>query len=355
LESRLRALHEVDQQLERLRCRLQAHRPALYRDLALYLQVLRNALPASVQQASFILSTRYAEGAYGDLPSQQRKELHARLSSLVQRCTSLLTVEQLAVLGVQLERRRGRLSADADRSVGPEQAHASASPDSLPLPPGSVRLDLTPPLTADYFGQDLLLPPLPAEDPEPPASPQPSPDPEALQALLALTALTEDHPARPGEGSSSGLLPDDPQAMLGWWQRLDQALERRLRNLSHAINVELLRLGLSRNLLPVHLLDAVLAGHLDPLPAPANLLRLQLPRPEPGPPLEVVGMLLRCSDLEYEQPRLRTCRQRLRRRHQDLRRMAQHFRHWQRRALVLEAEQLWLQDTGAMGHQPPPV
>ncbi|WP_231594642.1 hypothetical protein [Synechococcus sp. CBW1107] len=143
------------------------------------------------------------------------------------------------------------------------------------------------------------------------------------------------------------LVPRQPLELLEWWQALDLALQRRLRNLSHAINLDLIKLGLTRSLMPLSLLDAVLQGDLEALPAPANLLRIHLPFGTPETPVrvEALGVLLRTSDLEYEQPRLRTCRKRLEQRRASVRKMAQQYRHWQRRARALEAEQQWMQDS----------
>ena len=58
----------------------------------------------------------------------------------------------------------------------------------------------------------------------------------------------------------SAFMPTMPLELLRWLDGLDQAIVRRLRNLSHAINVELLRAGLASSLLPMSLLDAVLNG-----------------------------------------------------------------------------------------------
>ncbi|CAK6687555.1 hypothetical protein [Synechococcus sp. CBW1107] len=150
------------------------------------------------------------------------------------------------------------------------------------------------------------------------------------------------------------LVPRQPLELLEWWQALDRALQRRLRNLSHAINLDLIKLGLTRSLLPLSLLDAVLQGDLEALPAPANLLRIQLPFGSPEMPvqIEALGVLLRTSDLEYEQPRLRTCRKRLEQRRASVRKMAQQYRHWQRRARALEAEQQWMQDSQSTPESP---
>ncbi|MCP9817927.1 hypothetical protein KBZ18_00290 [Synechococcus sp. Cruz-9H2] len=166
---------------------------------------------------------------------------------------------------------------------------------------------------------------------------------------------TRPQPQRSNDADrNQGLVPQQPEELLEWWKALDQALQRRLRNLSHAINLDLIKLGLTRSLLPLNLLDAVLQGDLEALPAPANLLKIQLPFSSPDMPIQVqaLGVLLRTSDLEYEQPRLRTCRRRLEQRRASVRKMAQQYRHWQRRARALEAEEQWMQDSQSTPESP---
>ena len=156
-------------------------------------------------------------------------------------------------------------------------------------------------------------------------------------------------------------MPQDAPNLLAWWEAIDGALQRRLRNLSNAVNGELVRLGINRSHLPIALLDAVLKGQLDPLAAPANLVRLQMPfggdlatgsgeaeGPQIFPlggPIDMVGLLLRPSDLEFEAPALRVCRRRLEQSRARLRTMAQRHRYWQRRVQALEAERQWFQDS----------
>jgi hypothetical protein len=99
--------------------------------------------------------------------------------------------------------------------------------------------------------------------------------------------------------------------------------------------------------LPIHLLDAVLAGRIETHGAAANLLRFPMPFASvsgQGSQDQVVAILLRVVDLEHEEPRLRTCRRRLQQHRQQVRRMAAHYRRLQRRLQAYEAEQLWLQD-----------
>lgn len=209
-----------------------------------------------------------------------------------------------------------------------------------------------------------------SSDPEQPTADQPTSEQELLQSLFQMAAEglqlgasedpSEQAPTASDEATTllaappdldtrvtASTLPRDPLLQLRWWTHFDRALRRRLRNLSHAVNVEMLRLGLAQGLLPMNLLDAVLDGQVDALPAPANLLRLPLPLGQvlgPNAPTEVLTLLLRSSDLEYEQPRLRTCRKRLEQRRRALRTMAKRYRSWQRRLSALEAEHQWFQD-----------
>jgi len=102
------ALTEATGQLERLSQRLLEGNGALYRDLALYLQVLREGLPMAVQQATFHVATQLVPERYGALAEGRRQELQQRLAELVKRCGCLLTLEQLVVLGQQVRRERRR-------------------------------------------------------------------------------------------------------------------------------------------------------------------------------------------------------------------------------------------------------
>ena len=97
---------DVKRQLAHHQGQLAVSNPDLYRHLALYLQVLRSGLLTAVQQACFHLATQVEPSRYQELPSRQRQHLHKRMASLVARTTSLLTVEQVAHLAGQLERKR---------------------------------------------------------------------------------------------------------------------------------------------------------------------------------------------------------------------------------------------------------
>ena len=365
-------LQGVAQELLGFSEELQGSNPALYRDLALYLQVLRDGLLNAVQQACFHLATRFYPERYCAMGAQQRAELQERLSLLVMRSSSLLTVEQLAQLAGQLvrERQLQRHQRQQEwlaqlRKLGEEESEAEQPAD----PDGSIQLQVALPIDPQRW---LALGGSPAMHPhgqEPSTDEEPSIDEE--QDPLAMAGL-EDLLNDSGASLLDGLgdlaeggdpphpwdtpcLPVDPQALLAWLEGFERALQRLLRNLSHALNRELLRLGLSRSLLPPSLLQAALQGQLEPQPAPANLLRLPLPlSPESGAELDSVALLLRPADLELDQPRLRNCRSRLQRRRQEIRRMAEQHRRVQRRLQTLEAERLWHQDTSRPPQDLPP-
>ena len=71
-----------------------------------------------------------------------------------------------------------------------------------------------------------------------------------------------------------------------------------------------------------------------------------------GGPLDLVALLLRPTDLEFETPSLRVCRRRLEQNRSRLRTMAQRHRYWQRRVQALEAERQWFQDSPPTSREP---
>ncbi len=336
-------------QLQALTRRLTQSNPELYRHVALYLQVLRQALPQQVRQACFHLATQVHPQRYVELPVERRRLLHGQIQELVGRCCSLLTVEQLVILAAQISRERQRRDRH-DREQLLEELTWEGEPgggEPEPLPPGSVQIAFAPPLAGGSFlwgslGREEAPPPDPDDGQQDDPDDDSHDDPDDRR---------EDPDEEPEDGPEedglwqAGRLPEDPERVLRWMDGMELALGRRLRNLSHAVNVELLRGGVSRSLLPVSLLDAVLAGQLETMAAPANLMRLPLPFPGARPPqAQTLAVLLRPTDLELEEPRLRTCRRRLQQHRQEVRRMAQQFRRLQRRLRIHQAEQLWLQD-----------
>lgn len=92
----------------------------MYREQALYLQILRELLVPGVRNAIGYLLCERGE-RLSRISSEQQAELQNKLDGLVQRCNSLLTVEQLMDLSRRLQKEalefRQQLQLDANQSL----------------------------------------------------------------------------------------------------------------------------------------------------------------------------------------------------------------------------------------------
>ena len=358
-EPDVRPAYDPSEQLARLQrlCRLRAI--ALYREQALYLQVLRELLEGATRQALFNLLGEVDPSRFSRLPESTRQNFHASVNDLISRCRVLLTVEQLLPLVHQMHDEQRRQQAHASRSMLQKISRQSLSkepePDEQSLAPsreepsGSIQLSLASPLDSPQ-GND---PPYPLDQPDPEREEaQSSGDLDVLRSLFELAGDAMQQAQQPVEARSGmdhseadddSFLPREPDALLHWIHAMDQALERRLRNLSHAVNVQMLRSGLAQTLLPISLLDAVLKGQVETQPTATNVLRLRLPLAigDLDQGMDVLCVLLRSNDLAFDSPRLRRCRKRLRAHHHALLTMVRQQRHWQRRSLDREARTHW--------------
>ncbi|MEB3265036.1 MAG: hypothetical protein VKN13_00295 [Cyanobacteriota bacterium] len=347
--------------------------PQLYRCLALYLQVMRQGLLPAVEQACFHLATQINPLHYARVGPLQRRHFHRRLTRLVRRTSSLLTVEQLANLASRLHAEHGLQRQEQQHRLIDGLPDHTGTDDTLP--PGSIHLDLQPPIAFvpsswagmvstvvrhdDDNGDRLSLNEAHGSDHD---ANDPDDDGEELDVAEVSSRLLEAFAmaigaAMFGDGDpepspspwEDGRLPRQPLLLLQWLEWFEHAITRRLRNLSHSINVELTQVGLCSSLLPMGVLDAVIEGQIESHGGPANLLRLDVPLSieiATGQ-LQMSAVLLRSIDLEMEQPKLRTCRHRLLQKRQELRRMADQYRRLERRRQISEAERLWLQDQRA--------
>ena len=379
--------HDPDEQLARLQrlCRLRSI--AIYREQALYLQILRDELEPALRQALFSLMSETDPLRFSQLPEANRTRFHAAVQRLINRCSVLLTVEQQMHLAGQMNKEQFRRHTRASRQMLQELSeaaeHQSGEIDQQQPPApkparGSVELSLIPPLD---HPQRFGFSPKPAAQQQPPQQQPPQQQPpqqqppqqqpssadrveadssaeqgdmdvlrslfqlagEALQQEVGSGAVSLSGDAKGVSADKAHLLPTMPDALLQWMEAMDLALARRLRNLSHAVNVQLLRSGLAQALLPVTLLEAVLSGQIETQSAPSNLLRLRLPLAmgELGPGMDVLCVLMRSSEFEFDSHRLRRCRRRLRDQHLELLKMVRQQRHWERRCLDREALNPW--------------
>ena len=370
--------HDPSEQLAKLQTLCQQRSVALYRDQALYLQILRDELPSRIRQALYRLVSDVDPGRFANLPESTRQQFHNAVDDLVNRCSVLLTVEQLIHLVGQMEDEARRQQARANRDLlnglaqQQQQATQPSSERSSPDPTGSVNLSFDLPLSEPQRYGALQ----PRRDKNDGAAVEPLSDDQessdsgdlgVLRSLFQLAGEALDHSASTAEdelttlahagsdASRKGMMPDMPDGLLYWMEVLDQALSRRLRNLSHAVNVQMLRCGLASTLLPVTLLEAVLHGQVETHAAASNLLRLRLPMAvgdqEQG--VDVFCLLLRSSELEFDSHRLRRSRRRLRQHQRELNTMVRQQRHWQRRFLDPEARILWQSSTEPKPPQAP--
>ena len=371
------------EQLRRLQKRCRRLAPLLYREQALYLQLLRNLLLPSVRNALGHLLCERGQ-RLSRMSSEQQAELQQTFDGLIQRCSSLMTVEQLMDLARRLQKEASEFRQQAQREVSQSlQADAESEPQEINR--GGIELSLSPPIEHPDLLEGLLPrmdaavvedpsiepveePPQPVQDPiQDPIDSESSADGttadfDLLRSLFLMAGeamqqgdSTSEPVSFESDASRLGasvvpanqleeeLLPSMPVELLNWLDGQDAALSRRIRNLSHALNVELLRAGLVSSLLPTTLLDAAIAGQLQALPSPSNLLRLKLPLPIPSQDqsLDILSVLVRSADLEYDHGSLRHSRYRLRQHRSNLLTMVQQQRHWQSRLTSLEVQSQW--------------
>ena len=360
-ESRHR--HDPDLQLERLAERCRSLSPSIYREQALYLQIVRDQLSRAVRTAIKHLLCDL------DLDSQIRtgdglQSFHLRVDSLVQRTSSLITIEQLLVTA-------DRLRADVQRSrLLQIQALANAAePPVSEEPSYEVHLGLSLPLDRPDLVDGLIPSPESSDDGDEgdgkqtsKAVPPPAQESTELDLLRSLFVLAgESMEAREIQdasvdsmqsfevferrelSTSDQLMPSLPSDLLTWMSGIDAALSRRLRNLSHALNVELMRSGIIRSLLPIQLLEAAINGQVPSQSAQSNLLKLQLPLAvtTDEQSLDSHCLLLRSSELEFDHYALRRCRERIQRQRRYLSNLVVKERHWQRRSSTREVQTHW--------------
>lgn len=345
-------------------------------ELDRYLALLREEVPRQVFQAVFLLATQYAPDHYESISAAKRKKLQRRLQQLTMRCSCLLTVEQLLPLARRLHREHHLMKQQSRASEVLETLQqlddTSEEADEAPQPrAGDITLEFDSPVTST---PDLAVSPFNPAEVATERTPSQDADhdrglPHRELSLATLSSLLSSvaeetpgdpqelraeaeqerkSPMRPNEeaGFLTLPLPRDPQWLERWNPWLHQALSHRLRNLSHGVNVELLKLGLIRALLPLNLLDAVLSGDVEVMAAPANLLRIAIPigGSSPAPQVVTRSVLLRLNDMEFESLPMRRRRKHLDQYQQRLLELAKRSRHWQKNFMVAKAAASWHED-----------
>ena len=268
----------------------------MLRQLEAYLGVLRQQVPRHVLQAVFVLVSQDCPERYSGLDPGERQTLQRRLQALTRQSCCLLTVEHLLLLARKLQAEHQRMKQERRRKM-------LAALERLN---GGEKEE-------DPAGDGLIL-----SLQEPPRE----------EANLSLP------------------LPRDPQDLEHWCLWLRQAMMHRLRTLSHQLNIELLNHRLIQALLPLRLLDAVLAGDVEAMNAPANLLKMAVPigNEDNAPQVVTCVLLLRLQDMEFAHLPLRQSRQRLQEHQKRLQKLVTRSRHWRRRLVTEQAMADWNHD-----------
>ena len=274
----------------------------LLHQLEAYLGLLRQQVPHQTLQAVFVLVSQDCPERYSRLGPDERQALQRRLQTLTAEACCVLTVEHLLLLARKLQaehqqikqERRQKMLAALERLNGGEQDEPSG--DGLVL---SIQEPLQ---------EDATLPLMP---------------------------------------------PRDPQRLEHWCLWLRQAMVRHLRTLSHQLNVELLNHHLIQAVLPVRLLDAVLAGDVEAMQVPENLLKIAVPigNEENAPQVVTCVLLLRLQDMEFAHRPLRQSRERLQEHQKALQSLVAQSHQWRKRLVTEQAMADWNNDLRQI--QPP--
>jgi len=365
----------------------------LYRVNALYLEELRNKLPQVIRTSIFSLITdRFGEG-FGFSTVTSRKTFQLRIDKLVSYNTSLITIEHLSELAKKIDEENIRnLNTAKDEIANAINVKNNLEKSDAYNEINSINISSIPPLEnlsiTEGWNGDLNAPysfeeketylkskisekdrvitntngedqPLKDDDKSNETRDLKINDIEILQSIFGLTEEVNTNNKNSkkeyssNESSSSNdlkknrLLPQSPIGLYEWMLSIDTALIRRLRDLSHSINTELLKSGLINTLVPIGILDAALAGQLISSKSVSNILTLKLPTNNSlgTGGLDIDCLLVTPWDMEFDNPRLRKNRTQIKNYQNKLLGMIKQQKYWQGRSLAEEVNNEWWKDT----------
>ncbi len=377
------------QQLDLLIQKCSSLRISLYKLNALYLELLRSILPGAVKESVVQIILLGKSGAISKLNDNSKESFQERISEAISECLSLLTVENLLAYSFSL---------DDEKKITKEYDNSNISIDQLFGTNGKIAVE---DFNDDYHSVELIntLPidnkidlkdwnledqdltsynvefdeeidvetnEITLEEPVNDESNQNlgKKDLDLLQSIFKMAgnliapketlikANLEDGVSDNKEDSSSKTLtqeysfPQTPEELSKWSLSIETALVRRLRNLSHLINVELMQMGILNTFVPTNLLDSVIAGQIASANAPSNIIRLRLPLSATyNNEIDVLCILIRTSELEFDHLRLRQCRNQLTQQRNSLLKMIRQQHYWQSRLLANEVREKWWKTT----------
>ncbi len=363
----------------------------LYRVKSLYLEEVRKLLPQAIRTSLLSLIIDKLGDDFSFSTVESRKRFQLKVDKLVSDNISLLTIEHLTELAKKIEEENMHHLNNAKDEIA-KALHMKNNPEKTEAlnDIDSINISTMPPLenlsiTEGWNGE--LKVPYSIEDkksylkstiPESDNSLEntykeneslrdednnfdtfnlKSNDIEILQSLFSLTDdsnLSELDSKNDSSYNSKSyedlkdnrLLPQSPIGLYEWMISIDTALVRRLRDLSHSINTELLKSGLVNTLVPVNILDAALAGQLISSKSISNILTLKLPTNSSlgSGGLDIDCLLITPSDMEFDNPRLRKNRTHLKYYQNVLLGMIKQQRYWQGRSIAEEVNKEWWKD-----------
>ena len=364
----------------------------LYRVNALYLEELRNFLPQAIRTSLFSLITDQIRNDSGFSTLKSRRRFQLKIDKLVSNNISLLTIEHLNDLARKIdEENTSHINNAKDEMVNPLKERNHSGKFSVSNSIDSIYLSSSPPLEnlsiiegwngelnspysidydIDYVkstkdeinsnnNESLEVYESLKDDNNIETLNMKGNEIELLQSIFALAdesnpnELDSNDEDLNSESNScldlknNRLLPESPIGLYEWMLSIDTALSRRLRDLSHAINSELLRSGLVNTLVPLNILDAALAGQLISSKSISNILTLKLPINSSfgSGGIDIDCLLITPSDLEFDSPRLRKNRNHIKHFQNVLLGMIKQQRYWQGRSLAEEVSKKWWKDT----------
>ncbi len=380
-------------QLELLSQKCQSMAPTIYKLHALYLQLLRSSLLETVKNAVFNLMVHKLDKNFDANTSRISQPFKNKINHLVAKCNSLLTVEHLMDLALEKEKENKLRVKDA-KSLLLSSLESNSSKVYHDDEITNIELSSTPPIDTTVGGEEwsfyddtidsyeFYINDLDAEVSDDDdlesqynsnyneqfqdISEKEEDHKSDLEVLRSLFLIAEEalgsNPIKTSRldkrsfnntdidaieaRKKDSYLPENPTSLFQWMNAFDYALKIRLRNLSNSLNLELFQYGHINSVVPISLLDAVLSGQVNYQHSNSNLLSLVLPMSGPGfsEGLEITCILLRVSELEFEDPRLRNCRSQISKYNNELIKMIRQQRHWQKRSLAQEVYQQWWQN-----------
>lgn len=392
------SLYDAEEQLELLKAQCEKISPKVYCSYALYLQIIRSILPNVIYLAIFNILEISEAKSLPSISDKSKKDLQENIDLLIKKCLSFLTIEHISDLAFELDNdKRVKMSVIKDQILADLNKNENYESNFKE----SIDLEARPSLLSakiledwrdleykskdedfhheaeqtyffknnleiesinsfdDNFSKDIDNSDHKSLNNQNELTEEGTTQIDILRNLFNIASDTlEESSIRASANKDEinykdtipslskgdkGILPNKPNELLNWVISFEFALSKRLRNLSHSINLELLRYGILNNHVPVALLDAAIEGQLSSNHSPTNILKFTLPVTSSDfhHDIDVICLLLKCSDLEFDNAKLRNSKTQLIKYRRFINTMARKEKHWLRRQSSKEVYKSW--------------